>query len=342
MTYEEIIKEVTSKLSGDNEKDIRFLIEEAKKYKDHECEREISKAIFRIVAKRLPDSEKGTLQKEVVNIDQFMDIILEEVKFKIKEEHAFDEAERLLKTLLPFHELVSDDKVSEYFSFNNLIEWMYYEMKYKPSKEIRHHPTANLAVYFFYAYIFFERKDYAKALEMLDKGLALNPLSTNFLFEKSEIFKVRKDWPKFKELTDNAIEYAYTCSDLARAYRNYGYMFIEKEDYDGAIACYIYSSFWHEDKIAQNELYHISKKTKKIIDEEYYRNNLLKILQDRQISIEPNKEILAIIYSLAEKFFQEDNLDESLYYYKILYDLVRDKDIYAKIQIIEGNIKGTA
>jgi len=342
MTYEEIIKEITSKLSGDNEKDIQLLFEEAKKYKDHEYAREISKAIFRMVFEREPNSTKETIQRELVNIKQFMDIILEEIKFKIKEEHAFDEAEGLLKRLIPFNDFVSDDKVSEYFSFNNLIEWLYYEMKHKPSKKIRHHPTANLAVYFFYAYIFFERKNYTKALEMLDKGLALNPLSTNLLFEKAEIFKIRKDWAKFKELTDKAIEYAYTCSDLARAYRNYGYMFTEKEDYDAAIACYMCSSYWHEDKIAQSELYYISKKIKKVIDEEYYHNNRLKILQDRQIPTEPNKEILSIIYSIAEKFFQEDNLDESLYYYKILYDLVRDEDIFAKIQSIEGNIKGMA
>jgi tetratricopeptide (TPR) repeat protein len=341
MTYEEIIKEITSKLSGDNEKDTQFLLWEFRKYIDHEYANEILKAIGRLISDRETDSTREIIKREFNNLCILMrDVMLDEVRSKIKEGN-LDKAERLLKNLPPVNWIVLTDKVSDYFSFNNLIEGMYYQVKYKPTKQMRQHPE-NHKFYQFYGYILVERKDYKKAIEMLDKGLTLNPLDTDLLFEKAVIFQQRKDWDTFKELTDRCIEYAYTPFALARACRNYGYMFTEKEDYEAAIACYIYSSYWQKDKKAENELYYISQKTKKVIDEEYYQRNLFKILEDRGVHIEPNREILPVIYSIAENLFQEDNLNESLYYYKILYDLMKDEDIFAKIQSIEGNIKGTA
>jgi tetratricopeptide (TPR) repeat protein len=340
MTYEEIIKGIISKLSGDNEKDVKFLEKEALKYKNHEYAREILKAIYRLVFERLPDNVKDLFRREDSNFAQYRDIILNEAEAKMHE-GKLNEAERLLKILLPYNETRYTDKVSDYFSFNNRLEWTYYHVKFNPSKEIRQHPTASHKVYHLYGYIFFEKKDYIKALEMLSRGLQLNPLDTNLLFEKAEIFKIKKDWSTFKKLTDECIEYAYTPSQLARAYRNYGYMLIEQKDYDGATACYLNSLNWEDSVSAKSELYHISKKTNKVIDEKYYQSNLLTILKDRQIPL-ANKELLSIIYSIAEKMFQDDNHSEALYYYKLLYNLVGDEDIYVKIQGIEGNIKGTA
>src|SRR4030042_6487632 len=124
MTYEEIIKEITSKLSGDNEKDTQFLLWEFRKYIDHEYANEILKAIGRLISDRETDSTREIIKREFNNLCILMrDVMLDEVQSKIKEGN-LDKAEKLLKNLPPVNWVVLTDKVSDYFSFNNLIEGM--------------------------------------------------------------------------------------------------------------------------------------------------------------------------------------------------------------------------
>ncbi len=338
--YTEIVKEIASRLSGDKEKDLEFLSEQISKYKNHEYAREIIKAIGRLISQRQPENSRQLIERGLIDLKQFKHTILSDAQEKIKEKK-LDEAERLLNEILPYNDNSYNDKVSEYFCFNNLVEFLYFHKKFTPSKEIRRHPTADVFVYFLYGYIYLEKKDYIKALEMLDKGLKLNPLDTKLLFEKAEIFKARKDWNTFKDLTDDCIEYAYKPVDLAKAYRNYGYMFIEKEDYEGAIACYMCSLSWDSDAtMASSQLFYISQTINQVIDEKYYQENLDRILKDRHIHSGPNKEILAIIYSVAKELFENDKLDQARDYYKLFYDFVGSEDIYAKIQSIDGTLKG--
>ncbi len=339
MDYVDIIEEITGKLTGDNEKDIKFLIKESEKWKNHEYSIEILRAIGRMIAQRLPEESEKKLDNAFKNWTQFTDNILNEVKCKIAE-GKMNEAEKLIKKIT-YEELFKDDRVSTYFSFNEPIEELYYKYKFNPKKEIRINPIINTEVFLTYAYILFEKKEYDEALKILNKGLKLNPIDTRLLFEKGEIFKIKKDWGRFKEITDLCFEYSYSSKDLARAYRNYGYMFIEQKDYDGAICCFLRSLHYDQHAMAKSELFYITQVTKRYIDidTEYHGSRCMEILNKRGIQIGPNRNMLSIAAILAEDTFNDKQYELSHYFYGILYDLTKDDEIYEKLKNIEKIIE---
>ena len=59
MDYQEIMRDIASGLTGENEKDIQYLMEQMEKYKDHELGKEIIRACGRLIS--------GMLPKEKVN-----------------------------------------------------------------------------------------------------------------------------------------------------------------------------------------------------------------------------------------------------------------------------------
>lgn len=121
--YVKIIDDIKSKLSGDNTKDLELLSSKIKKYQDHEHSFEIMKAIVALTSDR-SDSMKDQIIREFTHLKQFRDRVLSEVQHKVSE-HDLDGAEMLLELLLPYNEILHADETSEYFSFNNPIEYFY-------------------------------------------------------------------------------------------------------------------------------------------------------------------------------------------------------------------------
>lgn len=77
MTYEEIMKEITEGLSGDPEKDMKYLKVQMEKYKDHEQDQEIIRVCGRLLYNLMPDEAKEEIGKimneEELKLDSIMD-----------------------------------------------------------------------------------------------------------------------------------------------------------------------------------------------------------------------------------------------------------------------------
>ena len=120
MDFDEIMREITGGMTGDNEKDIRYLMDQAEKYKDHEMGKEIVRAVGRLVYKCVPEDKRAELDRIVTNDTTSYEAVLEEVRFK-QHEKKFDEALVLLENLIRKLEeakMFEDDQVSEYHCFN--------------------------------------------------------------------------------------------------------------------------------------------------------------------------------------------------------------------------------
>lgn len=326
-----IIEKITNQLSGDRKKDLQLLKNEAEKYKNHKDAREIIKEIGRMIFKLLPGEAKNEYSQILKNILSSIEKTLAESKLKIQE-GKLDEAERMLMSILPHIERYKEDKASIYLVFNEPFEQYYYKYKFKPEKEIRTPPELNTEVFSNLAYILVEKRNFDKAIKIIDDGLVYNPINTNLLFEKAEIYKLKKDWNKFKNITNLCLEYSYKRIDIARVYRNFGYMFIELQDYDAAICSYLMSMKYDNiNPQAQSQLFYISQISNKKIDIEYYDKRSLKILNERGIQKAPSKEVLELAYSLGRNFEESNNFKAAIYFYIILFELAFDDKIKKKI-----------
>lgn len=338
LDYTDIIQNISTQLTGATEIDIAYLENQIETYANHKYSVEISRAIGRLIYDVLPPNEKNKLLDLFAKLDLSTDIILNEAKRKIQEGDLY-EAERFIAAIIPDNSFFKEDKVSIFFCFNNPFEEIFYNFIFKPEKEIRQIPNFDTERFLVYAYILIEQGKLDKALKTLDAGLNFNPIDLKLLFEKSEIYKKKKDWQNFKKLNDFSIKYSYTPEDIARAYRNYGYMYIELEDFDTAICCYLASISFEGTEMAQSQLFYISQKLKKTINQKKYSRKLSKILDKKTIQFGASEDVLGVAYAMGENYEKDGQYDGAIYYFSILYSLTDNSEIMTRIEKLQKAIE---
>ncbi len=268
------------------------------------------------------------------------DGILNKAILRIKEKK-FDEAERLLKPLLPDDSREAEDEGFLFLAFNEPFEEIFYRFKFKPRKEIRKRSASDARIFLTYATVLMGKQEFDAALKVLGRGLGYNPIDTDLLFEEGEIFKIRREWTVFRRITDLCLSYAYKSSGIARAYRNFGYMFLEQGDYDGAISCYLLSREYNDHAVVRKQLERIPRLLGRRIDEKYYKENFRAILEERKIQVGPSRDLLQIAYTFAEHCEKDHDYQAACYFYGILLDLTKEQEIEEKLTSLKEWLRAT-
>jgi tetratricopeptide (TPR) repeat protein len=336
MTFDQIMEEITLGLKGEPKEDLQYLMGQQEKYKSHEYSEEITRAIGRIIYDTSPEELRNDFLKLFENHELSVNKTIEEADFQIfrKNNHkALEIMETLIKNIENAN-WYKDDKVNEYYCFNNLLEEMLYKEVYKPKKELRKIPENYAGVYFRYGEILFELGKYNEAKAAIETAIKYNPIFTDILFELSEIYKMDKDWENYLKINNKCMDYAYSINALARCYRNLGYYYIEKNNYELATALFNFSLiFAPEHKNAQSELYYISQKTG-MNTKEINMDNIIELLNTNNIRIGANKLVLSIAYSIGKAAKNENNIDMAKYYFGIVYELTGDSQIIKEFESI--------
>ena len=199
MTFDEIMKNITSELVGDPKVDVKYLMNQSEVYKNHNFSKEISRAIGRLMYDLVPDDLKDEFNKMQNNNNLGIEKTIEEADFQFYKNNC-ERALKIMKSLINNIEELNwynDDSVSKYCSFNNIFEEILYKEVFKPTKEIRRIPENYALVYFKYGIILVELKRLEEATDALLKANNYNPISVDILFELCEIYKLKNDWKKY-------------------------------------------------------------------------------------------------------------------------------------------------
>ncbi len=119
--FAEIMQKITGGLTGDPKKDMKYLDEKSKEYKDHPMNTEILRACGRLMAQLIPEDKREELNRFMVNRETGTKAALEEAKFNIYQKN-FDKALSIIEGVIQSqNDLVfyKDDAVSEYHDFGN-------------------------------------------------------------------------------------------------------------------------------------------------------------------------------------------------------------------------------
>jgi len=329
MSVDKIIEGLILKLTGDNDKDVKFLMSECERYKTHEYANEILRAISRLIYDILPVDEKENINQ--VSDNRYIGINKknEEINIQIVKKN-FDKALLLIKSVIKNIEdtgwYLNDDK-NEYFCFNNLLEKLIYIDTFKPEKEVMQIPENYAEMYFKCGNVLFEIEEYDNAKIVLEKAICYNPVNTEYLFELGEVYKVKKDWDMVLKINKDCLKYAYTNKSIARCYRNLGYYYVEEEKYEYAIALFNLSiNYDKEGMVAYSELYYISNKTG--LDIKFPAPQIIKkILEENNIQIGANKSVLDLAYTIGFNAQKNNQVEAAKYYYNIIYELTNSNEI---------------
>ncbi|MDR1978831.1 MAG: tetratricopeptide repeat protein, partial [Synergistaceae bacterium] len=229
----------------------------------------------------------------------------------------------------------TDDSINEYHHFDNPLEVFLYLRLCQPAKQIKQIPENYARLYMRYGCVCMELKRYGEARTALQKALRWNPIKVSILFELAETYKIEKKLDKFREITVKCFHYAYTSQDLARCYRNLGYYYIERQDYDLAVALFNYSLFWAESPMGRNELVYIAQMTGKAIVAPSAKESQ-RLFETHKIPLRPDLTILNIVTGLAAGAKKEHEIDAANFFHSILDNLQPEHARFTKGNVSEG------
>lgn len=324
--YEEIMQEITLGLTGDKGKDFEYLQSKMEEYKDHKYGQEIVRACGRLISDLLPEDAMEEIKKLMDKNDLGIEATLEEVQFNQYKKN-YDKAIELIEPLIKKLEgTFKDDAVSEYHCFENFFEELLYKYYTKPEKELRQAQFPLAKVYMMYGSLLIDVNRWEDARNALAEAIHWNPVSARIIFEYSETFKHTGELEKYFQIIIDTFKYCYEPVTLARAYRNLGWYFIEKELYEDAMAAYVLSLQYEKSPNVQGELYYISQKTGKEFEQPTLDE--IKISAEKYgYPVGAHDDVLGIAFSLGKQAADEGQKDAAKFFLGILYGLTEDEDI---------------
>lgn len=319
-SYEEIVNEIHSNLTDNKEENIKYLKSQAEKYKKHPMAHEIIKEIGRLFTRNLDEEKLQELNNAIENdVTSHLDNGIKYLK-----NGDLNNAETELNKFVDISKVMfKDDRVYKYFTPRNPIEYMLI-LNDEKGKEFKETGADFSIGYTYLGSIAVEKKNFSKAREMLKQALKWNPYNTEAIFEEIEIYKMEGKLEEYKKATLETIQKIYNPLDMARFYRNLGYYYIERQEWELAKAIYLYSMRFDNGEKAQHELIYIMQQTN---SQELPKPESIKgILEKHYIPTKITERTLAILNEMTNGIKRDKQENSSLGQY-----LIGIMDFYNKL-----------
>ena len=247
----------------------------------------------------------------------------------------FEKAKSILFDIINEASSYDNDSKTDYYNFNDVIDFVLYTRINKPSKNIKWIGTPFSNAYNCLAYIYNEEKNYDEALKMVEKSIKWNPMSLYPLFEKCETYKMQNNWEEFKKITVSLYDKIYNASDLAHYYRNLGFYYIEMNDLNLAYALYLAAIKFEKNKSAYSEMLYINQQLNRD-DYQMSSEEGLKLLNDNNIQFgikQENLNRLTEIYSNEKELMKNPKVEMQLA--ERIYFLTKDRRFVPFVELID-------
>lgn len=323
----QIMNEIKSNLTGDFENDKVYIKSKMDEYKDHEYNMEILRELGRLMYSIMPEAARKKLDETIDKELSTFDNAIDNVK-KFIHENEIDKAFELVKELVNDYENngleYKNDTENEYFCFDEPIEEILYIQFNNPEKTIRRNPFDYSILFYLYGSLLIEKDRIKEAREALLKAKRWNPASTTILFELAETYKMLGKFEEFYNITKESYKFIHRKKDLGRFYRNLGYYFVEKKEYETSANCYIYSKLYDDCEMVNNELAYIFSITGEF---EPTAQAWAESIKEYDIPLTIHNDFLGITYLLGKKCFETENYDFAKYYFNMFLEFRDDKEI---------------
>ena len=331
--YQKVIEDIKRNLGANNELNRRYLISQIEIYKTHEDSTEIIKEISRMIWECLTPEEQEEFER-IVNEENPIKETLIEAEFYIQNndyETALKKIDTFIKTQPKLYE---NDEINEYHSFSNPLEELIFNEFIGCKKELRYIPDNQPLEELYYAYGFLLRNAACldEAEDALKEALRINPVSAKIILELCDIYKMRAPtFNKFYFYTMDALRYAYSGYELAQSYRNLGFYYYEENNIELAVACYRYSLKYENDPFTQERIQQLEKSYNISLNEEKCEE----LMHNKHIKLEVDPFITENLEKLAMEYEKDNLLNQSLFFYRLLYSITKENRIFEKIKKLD-------
>ena len=232
-----------------------------------------------------------------------------------------------------------NDGRADYYDFNTLMEMVMFQSRNPQVKASDIEEPLN-RLYAMYGSVLLELGKLDAAEEALAVAMDWNPMSADIAFEHAEIFKQRKDWEKFKELTIAIFPIAYKRREIAHGYRNLGYYFVEKQMWDEAVGCYLLSMSFADAEgryQAEAELKYIHEETEGTAQRPSI-GAMASYGKKYGFPIGPDAGIIETAMQYGKTMLANKKYEHSVYFLDIAYKLTENKELKDLLDKINAQI----
>lgn len=318
MSFDAIMKQIQSGLTGSNKEDIVYLRKQIQEYKDHPLQEAIQREIGKMIYDRLDANQQQAYRISIEKDQKQTEQTLKEVEY-YREKKEFDKALSILRPIIKTMEketLFKNDQIQDYFSFHEPFEQALYMYLEKPKKKVSTTPVMYSDVYYLYACLWKDKGEQQACHEALEKALAWNPMSSkiHFLY-MSEM----DDLEKYFAYTKFAFQYMFHPRDIAQLYKNFATYYEKKNQPNYQYGCLGLSLQFVEDESVMKQMQDLETPT--------FVPASLEDLKKAGLPIGADQTVVGLAYGYGKTYVEKKQYDQARYYLQIAYDLTHAQEV---------------
>ena len=321
MTNEEIIKGIKANLTGDDEKDFKYLREKIDEYGDNE---EVKLELGHMLVDVMPKDTRLEIM-----LDMFSDCMRESMEKKCSPEELLGSLSVIMKEI---EDLVGEGNVYVHEPFEQAIcNWVL------GIEEVKDAHVADAYKKFSAVLMMNEMPEECAGL--LSRARKVCPADASVTVAYAEILLSNGCFNEAFEILRNVVAICFSSADLTDCYIGLGNVFLRKNLSREALAAY---SLCHR--------YKHSEVKKKILDtlemvamsdlpdgsSALTEEEVEAFVEKYNIPTQPDERIIAMARKFANHFIDEDPVpDAARYFLSIVYDLTGDEDIKKQLDSLK-------
>lgn len=336
--WKEKLGAIRTNLTGDRQKDIAYLMEEANKHKDDPDSKELLQAITKLAYDALDDADKAKMDS-IYHADHAPYLRQSQEIVKAYQQGKLDVAKKVCedffeatKDLIP---LETETEIRQ--CFNEPLEQVIYFEVFKPTKSIVFCDIPYSQVYYYYGYILNDLDQAEKAKKAFERSRTWNQVAVAPIFELAEYYRF-KDEEKFIELSRECLRYAYRKETVSRALRNIAFALIDQDEYDASLALFMMAlAYQPEDQETMAEMHYLESKQGTSL-RELSLEEIEHIASEKKYPIGPDSDLLEAIYRFGNDRYQAKDYRMADYFLSYYYDLTEDPYIKATLDEVRQQL----
>lgn len=339
MTVTELMERIKTEMTGDVQADLKRLSEIAQEYKREENAGELLEAIANYAYELLPEDTRAEMTEATFVRGMRMDKAFADALQMLREDKA-KEAEALLGEISGKIRKHFETGEKRYFCFRNPFEYHVYRFLNPDDTNFDRAPFDFTNYLQTYAYALLNSGNGLAALQVLDRAIALNPVSVDPRFEQAEIYKLMRMPEKLLQNTQETVRYCTSAGTFARIAANMGYYCALKENLPDAAIFYFDSMRFDPTPAAESELQdtmHRMKLSGQIFAPPT-KGQILDVYEKYGVMQPPNSDLVNLALTLADSAKQHERIELEGLFMRYAYDMTNAEQFKARLDDIDARM----
>lgn len=330
MNLENIMKQITSGLTGDAQRDARYLYDQVEQYKNTEYADDVARGCAEILREMIPDDQRKVLDqlmRQDTEINEAMNKAQEQMNkgFMTKAREILSNEIRQVER----DNLYEDNTEEEFRAFDEPFEQVMYRYRSKTKRHIVNADDSVEKLYFLYGLLLSQNAEMGAARKAFQKALHYNPVSSTVGLQIAETYKQEGKLNKFINSTLNVLQNAFQTKVIGQCMQNFSYYFAENEKWQEAFAYLLLSlTFEEESQSAKDELNYIQEQAQSAGIElhEPTPEDFQHYEQRYGFLTHADPDVVGIAWATGKHNFDEGSKPTAKYFLQIVYDLTKDEE----------------